>query len=146
MDTVVVYQANLDSVQPVLQLLRQEGFNPTTLEDPNPSMPHYLGRAYPCVRNSCLISIAVPREEAPGATAILRKWDESRQTSVKEITGKLSRSLAYSTVFVAVLAMIFFLFGFLFDGAPLLFLVWLVLFVLLANTEYIMDRLKRRRS
>jgi len=141
MDTVVVYKANLDSVQPVLRLLRKEGFNPVTLDDPNPSMPHYLGQAYPSVRDACLISIAVPREEAPGAASVLRKWDKSRRTSVQETTKNLSRSLWYSSVIVAIIALILLLFGVLSDAAALLFLAWLALFALFAN----LDRLGLRR-
>jgi hypothetical protein len=43
MDSVVVYKANPESVQNVLGLLRKEGFNPATLE--NPSTPAILGGA-----------------------------------------------------------------------------------------------------
>ena len=139
MDTVVVYKANVDSVQRVLSLLRREGFHPAALENPDPVTTHYSRATY-------LISIAVPREEAPGATSVLRRWEESRQTYVREVTGKLYRSLAYSTAATAILALIFLLFDFLSDGAPLLFVVWLVIFGLLANSQHIINKFKRRRS
>lgn len=134
MDAVVIYKANVDSVQKVLGLLRKEGFHPAALEDPGPITTHYSRATYP-------VSIAVPREEAPGATSVLRRWDESRRASVQEITGNLSRSLWYSSVIVAILALILLLFGVLFDTAALLFLAWLALFALFAN----LDRLGLRR-
>lgn len=139
MDTVVIYKANVDSVQKVLQLLRKEGFHPAALENPDPVTTHYSRATY-------LISIAVPREEAPGATSVLRRWEESRQTHVREVTGKLYRSLWYSTVIVVILALVFYLVGFLSDGAPLLFVVWLVLFGLLANSQHVINKFKRRRN
>lgn len=139
MDTVVIYKANVDSVQKVLLLLRKEGFHPAALEDPGPITTHYSRASY-------IVSIAVPREEAPGAASALRKWEESRQTYVREVTGKLYRSLAWSVGVTAILALVFFMFDFLSDGAPLLFVIWLVLFGLLANSQHIINKFKRRRN
>ncbi|MHC4680527.1 MAG: hypothetical protein ACYTEK_17720 [Planctomycetota bacterium] len=62
MDIVVVYEANPESLPAVLGLLRKEGFNPTTLE--NPSAAAALSG---CGKASYLICVAVPSDEASGA-------------------------------------------------------------------------------
>ena len=124
----VVYKANLESVQTVLGLLRKEGFNPTTLE--NPSSAAVLSGAG---KATYLISITVPREEAEGAKSVLRKWDKARQSEVKQTTGKLAGPLLFSAMVVAVLAIIFLFMGILWDNVPLLFVIWLVVFALLTK-------------
>ena len=128
MDSVVVYKANPESVQTVLGLLRKEGFNPATVE--NPSMPAILGGAG---EGTYLISITVPREEATGAKSLLSKWDEARQSEVEQATGKLTGALLFSVMVIAVLAIIFLFMGILWDNVPLLFVIWLVVFALLAK-------------
>ena len=128
MDIVVVYKANPESVQTVLGLLRKEGFNPTTLE--NSSSAAVLSGAG---KATYLISVTVPRDEAAGAKSVLRKWDEARQLEVRQTTGKLAGPLLLSVMVVAVLAIIFLLLGILLDAAPLLFVIWLVVFALLAK-------------
>ena len=128
MDVVVIYKANPESLQTVLGLLRKEGFNPATVE--NPSMPAILGGAG---EGTYLISITVPREEAGGAKSVLNKWDKARQAEVKQTTGKLAGALIFSVMVVAVLAVIFLFLGILWDNAPLLFVIWLVVFALLAK-------------
>lgn len=128
MDFVVVYKANPESLQTVLGILRKEGFNPTTLE--NPSSAAVLSGAG---RATYLISITVPRDEAAGAKSVLRKWDEARQSEVKETTGKLAGPFLFSVMVVAVLAIIFLFLGILWDNVPLLFVIWLVVFALLAK-------------
>ena len=128
MDIVVVYKANPESVQTVLGLLRKEGFNPATLE--NPSSASVLSGAG---KATYLISVTVPRDQAAGAKSVLRKWDEARQLEVRQTTGKLAGPLLLSVMVVAVLAIIFLLLGILLDAAPLLFVIWLVVFALLAK-------------
>ena len=128
MDSVVVYKANPESLQTVLGLLRKEGFNPATVE--NPSMPAILGGAG---EGTYLISITVPREEATGAKSLLSKWDEARQSEVEQATGKLTGALLFSVMVIAVLAIIFLFMGILWDNVPLLFAIWLVVFALLAK-------------
>ena len=128
MDFVVVYKANPESLQTVLGLLRKEGFNPATVE--NPSMPAILGGAG---EGTYLISITVPREEATGAKSLLSKWDEARQSEVEQATGKLTGALLVSVMVIAVLAIIFLFMGILWDNVPLLFAIWLVVFALLAK-------------
>ena len=128
MDMVVVYKVNPESVQTVLGLLRKEGFNPATME--NPSMPAILGGAG---EGTYLISVTVPREEAAGAKSVLSKWDQAQQSEVKQTTGKLAGALIFSVMVVAVLAVIFLFLGTLWDNVPLLFVIWLVIFALLAN-------------
>jgi hypothetical protein len=125
MDMVVVYKANPESVQTVLGLLRKEGFNPTTLENAS-SAPVRSGATY-------LFSVSVPRDEAEGAKSVLRKWDESRQPEVEQMTVKLAGPLLFSIMVVAVLAIIFLSLGILWDNVPLLFVIWLVVFALLAK-------------
>jgi len=125
MDMVVVYKANPESVQSVLGMLRKERFHPATLENPS-SAPVRSGGTY-------LISVTVPRDEAAGAKSVLRKWDEARQSEVKQTTGKLAGPLLFSVMVVAVLAIIFLFFGILLDAAPLLFVIWLVVFALTAK-------------
>ena len=128
MDMVVVYKANPESLQTVLGLLRKEGFNPATME--NPSMPAILGGAG---EGTYLISITVPREEAAGAKSVLSKWDQARQSEVEQATGKLAGPLLLSVMVIAVLTIIFLCIGILWDNVPLLFVIWLVVFALLAK-------------
>jgi len=128
MNMVVVYKANPESVQTVLGLLRQEGFNPATLENPSSSLVRSGG--------TYLISITVPRDEALGAKSILSKWDAARQSQVEQATGKLAGPLLFSVMVVAVIAVIFLFMGILLDAAPLLFVIWLVVFALLAKVVY----------
>jgi len=128
MDMVVVYKANPESLQTVLGLLRKEGFNPATLENPGIA-PVRSGGTY-------LISITVPRDEVLGAKSVLSKWDEARQSEIEQTTGKLAGPLLFSAMVVAVLAIIFLFMGILLDAAPLLFVIWLVVFVLLAKVVY----------
>ncbi len=125
MDFVVVYKTNPESLQTVLGLLRKEGFNPTTLENPS-SAPVRSGATY-------LISVTVPRDQAEGAKSVLRKWDEARQSEVQQTTGKLAGPFLFSVMVVAVFAIIFLFMGILLDAAPLLFVIWLVVFALLAK-------------
>ncbi|MBC8471462.1 MAG: hypothetical protein H8D56_18530 [Planctomycetes bacterium] len=128
MNMVVVYKANPESVQTVLGLLRKKGFNPSTLE--NPSSAAVLSGAG---HATYLISITVPREEAEGAKSVLRKWDKARQSEAEQITGKLAGQLLFSAMVVAVLAIIFLFMGILWDNVALLFVIWLVVFALLAK-------------
>ena len=128
MDVVVVYKANPESLQTVLGLLRKEGFNPATLE--NPSSAAVLSGAG---KATYLISVTVPREEAAGAKSVLSKWDEARQSEVQQMSGKLAGALLFSIMVVAVLAIIFLLMGILWNNVPLLFVIWLVVFALLAK-------------
>ncbi len=125
---VVVYKANPESVQTVLGILRKEGFNPTTLE--NPSSAAVLSGAG---KATYLISVTVPRDEATGAKSVLSKWDKARQSEVKQTTGKLAGPFLFSIMVVAVLAIIFLFLGILWDNVPLLFVIWLVVFALLAK-------------
>jgi uncharacterized membrane protein len=80
-----------------------------------------------------LISITVPKDEAEGAKSVLKKWDEARQPEVKQMTVKLAGPFLFSITVVAVLAVIFLFMGILLDDAPLLFVIWLVVFALLAK-------------
>ena len=128
MNMVVVYKTNPESVQTVLGLLRKEGFNPATLE--NPSTAAVLSGAG---HATYLISIMVPREEAEGAKSILRKWDKTRQSEAEQITGKLGGPLLFSAIVIALLAIIFLFMGILWDNVALLFVIWLVVFALLAK-------------
>lgn len=125
---MVVYKANPESVQTVLGVLRKEGFNPTTLE--NPSSAAVLSGAG---KATYLISIAVPRGEAEGAKSILRKWDKARQSEAEQITKKLTGPLLFSAIVIALPAIIFLFMGILWDNVSLLFVIWLVIFALLAK-------------
>ena len=128
MDMVVVYKANPESVQTVLGLLRKEGFNPATLENPSSSLVRSGG--------TYLISITVARDEVTGAKSVLSKWDAARQSQVEQATGKLAGPFLFSVMVVAVLAIIFLFLGILWDNVPLLFVIWLVVFALLAIVVY----------
>jgi hypothetical protein len=125
MDNVVVYKVNPESLQTILGLLRKEGFNPATLENPGLA-PVRSGGTY-------LISITVPRDEATGAKSVLRKWDEAKQSEIEKTTSKLAGPLLFSVMVVIVLAIIFLFLGILWDYVPLLFVIWLVIFALLAK-------------
>ena len=139
MDSVVVYKANLDSLQTVLGLLRKEGFNPITLENSN------IG-AVLRGRGTYLVSIMVPRDQARGAKTVLRKWEQAKQSEVKKITGKLAGPFLLSVTTVALLAVIFLFFGILSDAAPLLFVIWLVVFALAANAEKMTQKAKEQKD
>jgi hypothetical protein len=125
MDSVVVYKANPESLQTVLGILRKEGFNPATLENPGLA-PVRTGGTY-------LISIAVPRDEVAGAKSVLRKWDDTRQSEIEKATSKLAGPLIFSAMVIAVLTIIFLFLGILWNNVPLLFVIWLVVFALLAR-------------
>ena len=125
MDSVVVYKTNPESLQAVLGLLRKEGFNPAMLEDPGLA-PVRSGGTY-------LISITVPREEATGAKSVLRKWDQARLSEIEKNTSKLAGPLLFSVMVVAVLTIIFLFLGIIWDNVALLFVIWLVVFAVLAN-------------
>lgn len=90
MDNLVVYKANIESLDTVLGLLRKEGFSPTTLE--NPAIVPYRGASYHVVH------VAVPRDQAPGAASVLRRWDEAQQSAIKEKTQVLAGPLLFSTM------------------------------------------------
>ena len=141
MDSVVVYKANPESLQVVLGFLRKEGFNPTTLEDP--SAGAVLSGAGVA---TYLISVVVPRDEAPGAKSVLLKWDQARQSEIKKTTGVLTGAFLFSVAVVIVLAMIFLLFGILMEAAPLHFVVGLVVFVLLASVARITQTTKGHKD
>lgn len=141
MDIVVVYKVNPESLQTVLGLLRKEGFNPTTLEDQ--SAPAALSG---CGKVTYLISIAVPAEEAFGATSILRKWEQAQTPKVKSMIGKLAGPFLGSLMVIGVLAVILLVIGILLETAALLFLAWLVVFALLANVERIAQKLKKTQK
>ncbi len=129
MDMVVIYKANPDSVQQVLGYLRKEGFNPDVFENPSPISFHWA------VRRTQRISIAVPREEAPGAVSVLRKWEEVNETEVRELTKSLSIPFLYATIITAVFALVLMFLGVLSDAGALLFLAWIVLFAVIANAD-----------
>lgn len=137
-ETVVVYKANPESLHVVLGLLRKEGFDPDTLE--NPSAADVLSGAG---KAAYLISITVPAEQALGATSVLNKWDEARSSEVNKMTSKLTRPFLLSVLIIAALALIFLLAGILSDAVALLFVSWLVVFALAANAERIMHKIKR---
>lgn len=137
MDAVVVYKANPESLQIVLGLLRKEGFNPMTLENPGSADTlHGGGRA------TYLVSIAVPRDQALGAKSVLRRWDKARQSDVDQMTGKLAGPLIFSIIASGVLALILFLSGVLWDAVPVLFVAWITFFALAANTDRIKLKLR----
>lgn len=139
MDIVVVYKANLESLQTVLGLLRKEGFNPTTLDDPGITAA-FSGSA----KANYLISIAVPTEEVRGATSLLREWEQSQTPRVKSMIAKLTGPFLGSLMIIGVLAVILLVTGILLETVALLFLAWLVVFVLLANAERIAQKLKKK--
>lgn len=138
MDNVIVYKTNEESLQVVLGLLRKEGFNPTTREDP--VIIPYRGRT------NHVIHIAVPRDEVPGAASVLRKWDEAQMSKVNSAIQKLAGPFLCSAMIASVMAVILLFLGVLLEVAALLFLVWLVVFALLANVEKIVQKLEKRRK
>jgi len=137
-ETVVVYKANPESLQSVLGLLRKEGFNPSTLE--NPGSADVLSGAG---KAAYLISITVPADEAPGARSVLQKWDRERLTEVNKMTVKLAGPFLLSIIIVAVIALVFLLAGILTDAAAFLFVIWIVVFALAANAEKLMRKVRK---
>ena len=122
---VVVYKVNFESLQTILGLLRKEGFNPATLENPGLA-PVRSGGTY-------LISVTVPRDEAAGAKSVLRKWDQARLAEVEKTTGRLVGPLLFSVMVIIGLTIIFLFLGILSDNVPLLFVIWLVVFAVSAK-------------
>jgi len=138
MDAVVVYKANPESLQAVLGLLRKEGFNPTTME--NPSSADVLSGAG---KAAYLISITVPADEEPGARSVLRKWDQERLSEVNKMTVKVAGPFLLSIIVVAVLALVLLLAGILSDAAAFLFVIWIVVFALAANAEKLVRKVRK---
>jgi len=138
MDTVVVYKANTESLPVVLGLLRKEGFSPTTLEDP--AIVPYRGASHH------MVHVAVPRDQAPGAASVLRRWDEAQQSDIKKKTSALAGPLLFSTMVTIGLALVFLLFGILLETAALLFVLWLVIFAVTANAGKITQKVKQRKN
>lgn len=125
MEMVVIYKANPESLQTVLGILRKEGFNPATMENPGLA-PVRTGGTY-------LISVTVPREEAEGAKSVLRKWDEARLLDITTSTKKLTGPLLLSVMVIVVLGIILLFLGILLDYVALLFVIWLIVFAVLAQ-------------
>ncbi|MBN2594208.1 MAG: hypothetical protein JXA81_11935 [Sedimentisphaerales bacterium] len=125
MDNIIVYKTNPGSLQVVLGLLRKEGFNPSTLED-TALAPVRTGGTF-------LISITVPRDEAEGAKSVLRKWDQASQLEIEKTTRKLTGPLIFSVMVIVVLVIIFLFLGILWDNVPLLFVIGLLVFAILAK-------------
>lgn len=135
MELIVVYKANPDSVSKVMRLLRENGFNPVALENPSSIALHASKGTY-------AIHIAVPREEVRGAKSVLRKWEESLEPGIEKITRKLGTQLFYSVLVVIFISTIFYFYGIFSVGTvPLLFLIWLVSFVTIANAGKILKKL-----
>ncbi len=133
MDTVVVYKANRESVAEIIRLLRREGFTPVTLENPSPTVIYASGYRY-------LISIAVPRDQVPGAKSVLRRWDQARRPEVEKLTGGLSSQFLKSLLLLVPFVVVFWCFGILADFASVLTVIWIVLFVLIANGQWIKNK------
>ncbi|OHB75631.1 MAG: hypothetical protein A2Z25_13975 [Planctomycetes bacterium RBG_16_55_9] len=138
MDNVVVYKANSESLELVIGILREEGFHPTTLEDPA-IVPYRGGFRH-------LVHVAVPRDQARGAASVLRKWDEARQMDVKKTTQALAGPFLFATMVTIGLTLLFFLFGILAETVALLFVIWLVVFAVVANAERITQRIRQQRN
>ena len=134
MDLVVVYKANPDSVSRVMCLLRENGFNPVAMEDPD-SKNIYVSKS------TYWIHISVPRDEVRGAKSVLRKWEESLGPGVEKLTKKLGTQLFYSVLVVILIAIIFYLSGIFSEYVvPLLFFIWLISFAIIANAGKILKK------
>ena len=136
MNLVVVYKANPESCVRVIDSLREEGFNPVALENPRSNafyVPHSSYRR----GAKTTVYIAVPRDEKTGANLVLRKWDEARESNVQNLTKILWSQLFCSVLIIIPVAVILLLFGILEYTFPLLGLVWLGVFLLIANAEKI---------
>ena len=134
----MVYKANPESLQTVLGLLRKEGFNPTTLEDPSAA-----AALSGCGKVTYVISVAVPTDQAPGAERVLRNWDQAQLPKVRGLVGRLAGPFLASVMVAGVLAFILLLLGILSEAVALLFAVWAVIFALLANAERLTRRVKK---
>jgi len=132
MNLVVVYKANPESYVRVVEALREEGFNPVALENPRSNalyVPHSSYRR----GAKTTVYIAVPRDEKTGANSALRKWDEARQSNVQNLTKILWSQLFFSVLIIIPVAVVLMLFGIWEYTFPLLLLVWLAAFLLIAN-------------
>ncbi len=141
MEMEIVYKAAPESLQMVMELMRKEGLNPTTLENPsNAAVLSGAGKA------TYLINVTVPREEATAAKSILRKWDETRQTEVEKTARRLLGSFLLTIPIVTLVAVLLLFLGNFSDFVALLFVIWIVVFALAANMDRIMQKVRGRKT
>ena len=136
MDLVIVCKANPESYVRVVQVLREEGFNPVALENPH-SNAIYVPKGGYRRGAKTTVYIAVPRDEKLGANSVLRKWDEVRQSNVKKLTKTLGSQFFCSILIIIPVAVVLRVFD-IWEYAPLLPpLTWFAALLLIANAKKI---------
>ena len=128
---IVIYTASHQTVSQVLSLLRKEGFSPVALDQPDAVYSY-------AARYTNIIRIAVPPTEASAARSVLAQWEKDGQPQVDSLARRLTIQLLYSILIVALMAIVFHFLGQLTPtGVALLFVLWIIVFVVIANVERI---------
>ena len=134
MNNVVVYNASPQALRRVLGVLRKEGFSPVVLDQPDATIAYASGYTN-------LIRVAVPSTEAPAARSVLARWEQEDQPQVEGLARRLTTQLLYSILIVAFMGAIFYFLGQLTSGSvALLFVLWIIVFVVIANVERIIRK------
>ena len=134
MNQVVIYEASPQSLPQVLSLLRKEGFSPVALDQPDATYSY-------AAKYTNFIRIAVPDTEAPAARSVLAAWEKEGQPRVEGLARRLTTQLLHSVLIVAFMGVIFYFLGQLTTGsAALLFVLWIIVFAVIANVERIIRK------
>ncbi|MHC4270863.1 MAG: hypothetical protein ACYST2_00960 [Planctomycetota bacterium] len=136
MDFEVVYKPNPDEAQKILDFLREKGFHPVRLYDGDPKL-RYL------VYSGLTVNIAVPKDEAHNAKYFLVRWEEARQKQVAKLIPTLKGQffLAF-LITIVVMGLWWFFVDFTMESVVLLFGVWIISFIVIANAEKLMMKLR----
>jgi hypothetical protein len=139
MEPVIVYKVTRESQPVVMELLKNEGLTPSTVDAPSPFVLYWHSGTY-------LINVAVPSEQAEVARLFLLKWEKTRQPDVKKTSRQLFSSFMLSIAVIIAIAALLLLLGRLLDFAALLFIIWIVVFALVSNIGRIMQKVRGRKT
>ncbi len=134
MELRVIYKSRPQAVSRIVNLLRDEGFSPTVLDHPDTTYAY-------ASKGTHLIRIAVPPTEAPPARSCLARWEKSARPSVDKLSYKLSTQFVHSILITALFGAFLLALGYpLGTFLPWLFLVWIPVFVVIANVQRILKK------
>lgn len=133
MNMVTVYKTTPDHVAVIINLLKRNGLNPVSLDNPDPTLLY-------ASKGTVRVRIAVPKDQAGQARKVLTDWERSAKTSVGAITQSLRMQFLLSILITAFFAGIFILTKTIEDLFVHLLFIWFVSFVLIANLDRIRNR------
>jgi hypothetical protein len=147
MNLTIVYTTGFNTVDTVLAYLRKKGCNPVSMEKPFPSVGGISEPSSGFIRDfvSPLVYIAVPSEQEVLARAALSEFRLPSYERIATICGTLLFQVAVAslvTLAVAVLLIIGDPLGVYF---PVLYAVWLGVFIFVAHLSWADRMLKRQR-